>query len=79
MPTGTGKLIIAYENERRPPMSAIVLRNREGPEHVIDAVESRAPHGFDDVEPALSYTDRKAIVSGYARLAGCAVDQVNRR
>ncbi len=72
--------LVAYEDERRPPTSAIVLRNREGgPEQVIDAVESRAPHGFDELESVLSYTEREAIVKGYARLAGYAVDQVNRR
>jgi len=76
---GVEAALCAYENERRPPTSAIVLRNREGgPEQVIDAVESRAPQGFDELESVLSYGHREAIVRGYARLAGYAVDQVNR-
>jgi 5-methylphenazine-1-carboxylate 1-monooxygenase len=72
--------LTAYDEERRPPTGEIVLRNREGgPERVIDAIESRAPHGFSDVERVLSYAEREAIVRGYATLAGYAVSQVNQR
>ena len=72
--------LTAYDHERRPVTSEIVLRNRKGgPEGVIDAVEARAPHGFDAVESVLPYAEREAIVKGYASLAGYAVAQVNRR
>ena len=39
----------------------------------IDAVESLAPDGFDDVEQVLEYAEREAIVRGDAQKAGFAV------
>jgi 2-polyprenyl-6-methoxyphenol hydroxylase-like FAD-dependent oxidoreductase len=72
--------LAAYEAERRPPTSDIVLSNRKGgPERVIDLVEARAPAGFDDVEKVATYDEREAIVRGYARLAGYAAQQVHHR
>jgi 5-methylphenazine-1-carboxylate 1-monooxygenase len=68
----------AYEYERLPPTAQIVRMNRSGgPEGVIDAVEARAPDGFDDIDAVLAYEDRKAIVRGYAATAGFAREQVN--
>ena len=69
----------AYERERLPMTADIVRSNRSGgPEGVIDAVEQRAPDGFDDIEKVLSYEERKAIVRGYAAKAGFAKEQVNK-
>lgn len=63
----------AYEKERLPATAEIVYNNRiGGPEGVIDAVEKRAPAGFDAIDDVLSYEDRKAIVGGYATLTGIA-------
>jgi len=45
---------------------------------VIDAVEERAPDGFENIDDVLSYEERKAIVRGYASTAGFAREQVNR-
>jgi 5-methylphenazine-1-carboxylate 1-monooxygenase len=71
--------LAAYDAERRPVTSAIVLSNRRGgPEGVIDLVEARAPNGFDDLDAVASYAEREAIVRGYASLAGYARHQVNR-
>jgi len=61
----------AYDSERRPPTSQIVLSNRSGgPEGVIDLVEARAPDGFDDIEAVASHEEREQVVRGYASLAG---------
>ena len=69
----------AYETERLPMTAQIVHSNRSGgPEGVIDAVEQRAPDGFDQIDNVLSYEERKAIVRGYASKAGFAKEQVNR-
>lgn len=66
-----------YEAERLPVTAAIVRSNRTGgPEGVIDAVEQRAPAGFDDIEQVLPYDEREAIVRGYARKAGFTPEQV---
>ncbi len=68
----------AYEQERLPPTADIVRLNRRGgPEGVIDAVEALAPDGFDRIDDVLPFEERKAIVKGYATLAGYAKDQVN--
>ena len=69
--------LTAYDGDRRPATSAILLKNRAGgPEQVIELVERRAPDGFTDLDGVASYDERKAIVGGYASLAGYAVDQV---
>jgi 2-polyprenyl-6-methoxyphenol hydroxylase-like FAD-dependent oxidoreductase len=71
--------LAAYETERRPATTAIVLSSRRGgPERVIDLVEGRAPDGFTDLEAVAPYAEREAIVRGYASLAGYAREQVNR-
>jgi 2-polyprenyl-6-methoxyphenol hydroxylase-like FAD-dependent oxidoreductase/quercetin dioxygenase-like cupin family protein len=63
-----------YEVARLAPTSEIVHSNRGGgPEGVIDAVQARAPDGFDDIEAVLSHAEREAIVRGYARKAGFPV------
>ena len=63
----------AYEEERRPMTAELVRLNRKGgPEGVIDAVEQLAPDGFDNIEHVLSYSQREAIVRGYASKAGFA-------
>jgi 2-polyprenyl-6-methoxyphenol hydroxylase-like FAD-dependent oxidoreductase len=62
--------LAAYEAERRPLTSAIVLGNRQGgPEGVIDAVDALAPNGFADVEAVLPRAEREAIVKGRAGAA----------
>ncbi len=69
----------AYQEERLPPTAQIVRMNRSGgPEGVIDAVEARAPDGFNNIDQILPYEERKAIVRGYAATAGFAREQVNR-
>ena len=71
--------LLGYETERLPMTAQIVHSNRSGgPEGVIDAVEQRAPDGFDQIDNVLSYEERKAIVRGYASKAGFAKEQVNR-
>ena len=65
--------LAAYDEERRSATAAIVRSNRSGgPEGVIDAVETLAPEGFDDVDAVLSHAERDRIVRGYARASGFA-------
>jgi 2-polyprenyl-6-methoxyphenol hydroxylase-like FAD-dependent oxidoreductase len=71
--------LAAYDAERRPMTTDIVLNNRKGgPERVIDVLEERAPDGFTDVDAVASHAEREAIVRGYASIAGFAREQVNR-
>ncbi len=63
--------LAAYEDVRRPPTARITLSNRQqGPERVMQLVEERAPHGFDDLDAVLPRAEREAIAAEYKRLAG---------
>jgi 2-polyprenyl-6-methoxyphenol hydroxylase-like FAD-dependent oxidoreductase len=65
--------LAAYDAERRPATTAIVQANRAGgPERVIDAANSVAPDGFDDVDAVFPRAERERIVLGYARTSGFA-------
>jgi 2-polyprenyl-6-methoxyphenol hydroxylase-like FAD-dependent oxidoreductase len=58
----------AYEDERLPVTSDVVLRNRAGgPERVIDEMERRAPDGFDKLEEVIDPAELEKIVAGYAQ------------
>jgi 2-polyprenyl-6-methoxyphenol hydroxylase-like FAD-dependent oxidoreductase len=75
---GIEDALLAYDAERRPLTSELILRNRRGgPERVIDVAEERAPFGFDDIDAVMPFAEREAIAKGYARLAGYSVSQVN--
>ncbi len=65
--------LAAYEAERAPATAAIVRSNRlGGPERVIDLVDSRAPDGFTRLEDVASEEELRAVVGGYASMAGFA-------
>ena len=69
-----------YEKDRLPKTAEVVRTNRiGGPERVIDEVERLAPAGFKSVDNVLSYEDRKAIVGGYANMAGFSRVKVAQR
>ncbi len=70
----------AYEAERRPATSGIVLANRRnGPEQVMQLVEERAPDGFTRVEDVLSEQELQETAAGYKRIAGFDKDALNGR
>ncbi len=65
--------LAAYEAERAPATAAIIRSNRlGGPERVIDLVDSRAPDGFTRLEDVASEAELRAVVGGYASMAGFA-------
>lgn len=67
----TPEALAAYEAERRPKTSAIVLANRKnGPEQVMQIVEDRAPDGFADLDQVVSRDELEGIAATYKRLAG---------
>jgi 2-polyprenyl-6-methoxyphenol hydroxylase-like FAD-dependent oxidoreductase len=72
--------LAAYEADRRPPTSAIVLANRgDGPDKILDEVESRAPQGFDDIESVMTRRELEDTAAVYKRLAGMDVETLNAR
>ncbi len=67
----------AYEAERRPATSQIVLLNRQnGPEQVMQLAEERAPAGFADVQDVISAAELEEIAARYKRAAGFAPEQL---
>jgi 2-polyprenyl-6-methoxyphenol hydroxylase-like FAD-dependent oxidoreductase len=68
----------AYEAERRPATSDLVMLNRRnGPEQVMQLVEERAPQGFNVVTDVLSQQELEDIANTYKRVAGFQVDALN--
>lgn len=75
----THAALAAYEAERRPPTSAIVLANRQnGPEQVMQMAEERAPDGFRHVEDVISRQELEDIANRYKQLAGFTRQHVNK-
>ncbi len=71
--------LAAYEDDRRPATSAIVLANRAGgPEAVMQLAEERAPEGFERIEDVIPRAELEEIAARYKQAAGFTVDQVNR-
>lgn len=68
----------AYEAERRPATSELVLLNRgNGPERVMQMVEERAPNGFNVVTEVLSQAELEEVANNYKRVAGFQVEALN--
>ena len=56
----TNAALVAYEAERRPATTDLVMLNRRnGPEQVMQLVEERAPDGFNVVTDVLSHRSWK--------------------
>jgi 5-methylphenazine-1-carboxylate 1-monooxygenase len=67
----------AYEQERRERAYAVVTVNRQGgPERVIDFVLSRLSESDGSIDDVAPLEERKAIVHGYAQIAGYSPDQL---
>jgi 5-methylphenazine-1-carboxylate 1-monooxygenase len=74
----TNAALLAYEAERRPATTELVMLNRRnGPEQVMQLVEERAPDGFDVVTDVLSRQELEDIAANYKRVAGFQVEGLN--
>jgi 5-methylphenazine-1-carboxylate 1-monooxygenase len=74
----THAALLAYEAERRPATSDLVMLNRRnGPEQVMQLVEERAPDGYDVVTDVLSLQELEDIAANYKRVAGFQVEGLN--
>lgn len=78
---GTGpEALMAYEAQRRPATTAIVLANRgNGPDQVMELVHQRSGGVFDRIEDVLSPAELVETARGYKRLAGMDIDELNAR
>jgi 2-polyprenyl-6-methoxyphenol hydroxylase-like FAD-dependent oxidoreductase len=60
----------AYQHDRLPATTDIVIRNRlGGPEGIIDLVERRAPDGFTRLDDIINPAELEAIINNYTRAA----------
>ncbi len=74
----TNAALLAYEAERRPATTELVMLNRRnGPEQVMQMVEERAPDGYDVVTDVLSQQELEDIAATYKRVAGFQVEGLN--
>ncbi len=74
----TNAALMAYEAERRPATTDLVMLNRRnGPEQVMQLVEERAPDGFSVVTDVLSLKELEDIAANYKRVAGFQVEGLN--
>ncbi|HZR87673.1 MAG TPA: flavin-dependent oxidoreductase [Bradyrhizobium sp.] len=74
----TNAALAAYEAERRPATTDLVMLNRRnGPEQVMQLVEERAPDGYNVVTDVLSQQELEDIAANYKRVAGFQVDALN--
>ena len=70
----------AYEAERRPVTTRIILANRSnGPDQVMDLVEQRCDGEFGDVAEVLSAQELHDTASSYKQLVGTDIDGLNAR
>jgi 2-polyprenyl-6-methoxyphenol hydroxylase-like FAD-dependent oxidoreductase len=74
----TPQALVAYEAERRPATTDLVMLNRRnGPEQVMQMVEERAPNGYSVVTDVLSQKELEDIAANYKRVAGFQVEGLN--
>jgi 5-methylphenazine-1-carboxylate 1-monooxygenase len=74
----TSAALSAYEAERRPATTDLVMLNRRnGPEQVMQLVEERAPDGYKRVTDVLSQQELEDIAANYKRVAGFQVEALN--
>ncbi|WP_209427410.1 flavin-dependent oxidoreductase [Pararhodobacter sp. SW119] len=70
----------AYAAERNPATARIITANRaNGPEQVMQLVETRAPDGFEDIDRVITEDERTAHARNYKQIAGFDIDTLNAR
>ena len=69
-----------YEQERLPPTAKIVMANRaNGPDHVLQLAEERAPDGFSNVYDVIPKDELEGIGQAYKAIAGFEIESVNKK
>lgn len=69
-----------YQEERLPPTARIVMANRaNGPDHVLQLAEERAPDGFKHVYDVIPKDELEGIGAAYKAVAGFERDSVNKK
>ncbi|HPU50716.1 MAG TPA: flavin-dependent oxidoreductase [Burkholderiaceae bacterium] len=69
-----------YQDDRLPKTARIVMANRaQGPDHVMQVFEERAPEGFERVHDVASQVELEEIARGYKQIVGLDIESVNAR
>lgn len=69
-----------YEEIRLPPTAKIVYANRaNGPDHVLQLAEERAPEGFKNVYDVIPKEELESIGAKYKAIAGFELEAVNKK
>jgi hypothetical protein len=79
-PNGTDipNALKAYEQTRLPPTAKIVMANRaNGPDHVMQVAEERAPDGFKNIFDVIPKEELEGIGKAYKAIAGFEIENVN--
>jgi hypothetical protein len=67
-----------YQDERLPPTAKIVMANRaNGPDHIMQLAEERAPGGFQHVYDVIPKEELEGIGNAYRAVAGFERQSVN--
>ena len=75
-----GGPLIAYEDERRPATTRIVLANRgNGPDQIMQVVEEKCEGMFDTIDEVMSAQELADHAARYKALAGFDRDTLNSR
>lgn len=69
-----------YQITRLPPTAKIVLANRaNGPDHVMQVAEERAPDGFKNIYDIIGKEELDGIGLAYKAIAGFEIEAVNKK
>lgn len=69
-----------YQRIRLPPTAKIVMANRaNGPDHVLQLAEERAPDGFENVYDVIPKEELEAVGATYKAVAGFEMENVNKK
>lgn len=69
-----------YEEIRLPPTAKIVYANRaNGPDHVLQLAEERAPGGFKNVYDVIPKEELEGVGAKYKAVAGFEMEAVNKK
>ena len=72
--------LAAYDAQRRPATSAVVMANRGvGPERCMELVEQRAPDGFTNLDEIITQAELEQISRSYKLTAGFDPQSLNAR
>ena len=70
--------LVAYDDQLRDEISAVVLRNRgAGPFGILNIVDERCGSVFDDISEVMTKEEMEDFMAGYKRAAGYAVESLN--